>query len=374
MGSSTGGKQPKQPPWVKPVAYGLLNIMSASGIVFANKAVFATFGFKFTCALTWIHTVFTLVGMRLFLMAGIFQYKKLPQLAVAPLAAAYVGYIVLCNLSLNVNTVGFYQVMKIAVAPTVMVLDLLLFRIVPPVRIVLAVLVVCAGIGIATVTDDKIISNLFGLAVGLAATVVTALYQIWAGSKQKELQASSTQLLHQYTPQAALLLGVLIPLMEPVGSLGSTDPNTLLGYKYTPMAVAAIIISALLGLLVSLSTFLVIGCTSSLTYNVVGHIKTVLILTGGCVFFGDEMPPKKLLGVCVAMCGIIWYTQLKLKPEASVDSKKEPLIPAHLPNTQGRAISPNSLENGVALGAVNRNAVAFVHIPSSRPNQHAAQD
>jgi hypothetical protein len=27
MGSSTGGKQPKQPPWVKPVAYGLLNIM-----------------------------------------------------------------------------------------------------------------------------------------------------------------------------------------------------------------------------------------------------------------------------------------------------------------------------------------------------------
>lgn len=112
-----------------------------------------------------------------------------------------------------------------------MVLDLLLFRIVPPVRVVLAVLVVCAGIGIATVTDDKIISNLFGLAVGLAATVVTALYQIWAGSKQKELQASSTQLLHQYTPQAALLLGILIPVMEPVGTLGSTDPNTLLGYK-----------------------------------------------------------------------------------------------------------------------------------------------
>lgn len=29
---------------------------------------------------------------------------------------------------------------------------------------------------------------------------------------------------------------------------------------------------------------------------------------------------------------------------------------------------------GLALGAVNRNAVAFVHIPSSRPNHHAAQD
>lgn len=120
--------------------------------------------------------------------------------------------------------------LQIAVAPTVIVLDLLLFHIIPPVRVVLAVLVVCAGIGIATVTDDKIIRNLYGLAVGFGATVVTALYQTWAGSKQKQLQASSTQLLHQYTPQAAVLLGLLIPLMEPVGKLGSSDPNTILGY------------------------------------------------------------------------------------------------------------------------------------------------
>ena len=32
----------------RPVAYGLLNIVSASGIVFANKAVLSTFGFHFT--------------------------------------------------------------------------------------------------------------------------------------------------------------------------------------------------------------------------------------------------------------------------------------------------------------------------------------
>lgn len=104
----------KQAAWVKPVLYGALNIVSASGIVFANKAVFTTYGFKFTCALTLIHTLFTMVGMRVFLKAGLFQYKKLPQLQLLPLAAAYVGYIVLCNLSLNVNTVGFYQVMKVS--------------------------------------------------------------------------------------------------------------------------------------------------------------------------------------------------------------------------------------------------------------------
>lgn len=48
--------------------------------------------------------------MRLFLMAGMFSHKSLRARQVAPLAFAYVGYIVLCNLSLKVNTVGFYQV------------------------------------------------------------------------------------------------------------------------------------------------------------------------------------------------------------------------------------------------------------------------
>jgi hypothetical protein len=68
--------------------------------------------------------------------------------------------------------------MKIAVAPTVLVMELLFFHKVPPPKVVAAVALVCLGIGIATVTDSKLIKNLIGLFVGLAATVVTALYQV----------------------------------------------------------------------------------------------------------------------------------------------------------------------------------------------------
>lgn len=46
-----------------------------------------------------------------------FEKKQLAKKAVAPLAGAYVGYIVLNNLNLQINTVGFYQISKIAVAP-----------------------------------------------------------------------------------------------------------------------------------------------------------------------------------------------------------------------------------------------------------------
>lgn len=101
------------------VCYGLLNIAAASGIVFANKAVMTTFGFKFIYALTLIHTITTLFGMKAFAAFGMFEPKTLPKLSIAPLAGSYVGYIVLNNLNLQLNTVGFYQISKIAVAPAV---------------------------------------------------------------------------------------------------------------------------------------------------------------------------------------------------------------------------------------------------------------
>lgn len=103
------------------------------------------FGFHFIYALTLIHTLFTLIGMQIFSCAvrtpnpyperaqeqtckilalsstlhlqGMFEKKVLAKKAVAPLAGAYVGYIVLNNLNLQINTVGFYQISKIAVAP-----------------------------------------------------------------------------------------------------------------------------------------------------------------------------------------------------------------------------------------------------------------
>jgi len=85
--------------------------VSASGIVFANKSVFQHYDYKFTYALTLIHTLTTLIGMRLFAVYGAFTAKPLPARAIAPLAAAYVGYIVLCNLNLKINSVSFYQVL-----------------------------------------------------------------------------------------------------------------------------------------------------------------------------------------------------------------------------------------------------------------------
>lgn len=57
------------------------------------------------------------------------------------------------------------------------------------------------------------------------------LLQIWAGSKQKELRASSMQLLQQYCPAAAAMLAGLVLTAEPLGlRADDRDADTLLGW------------------------------------------------------------------------------------------------------------------------------------------------
>ncbi len=131
------------------------------------------------------------------------------------------------------------------------------------------------------------------------------------------------QLLQQVSPLSVILLAVLIPILEPVG-WRDPGPGTILGYQFTPKAVVWIVVSSALGLVVTLSTFLFIGATSSLTYNVVGHLKTVLIVGAGMALFGDELGTKKFLGLLVAMGGIVWYSQIKMEESrkpAPEDSK-----------------------------------------------------
>lgn len=69
-----------------------ISLCSASAVVFANKAVFTKYSFRFTYMLTLIHTLFTLVGMWVMSSGmGLFVVKPLPLGKVTPLAAAFVG-------------------------------------------------------------------------------------------------------------------------------------------------------------------------------------------------------------------------------------------------------------------------------------------
>ncbi|WIA17138.1 hypothetical protein OEZ85_014030 [Tetradesmus obliquus] len=273
-----------------------------------------------SATLTWLHTIFTTIGMIAMAAVGFFEIKRVPVSKSLPVATVYVGFIVLNNLSIQLNTVGFYQISKIAITPVVVAIEWAFYSKPASPRILASIAVLLTGITLATVTDSQVSSRPLGMLVAAINVCVTGLYQVWAGSKQRELGLNGLQLLHQVAPLSVALLAVMIPLLEPVG-FTNPGPDTVLGYTLTPGAAFWIIVSSMLGLVVTLSTFLFIGATSSLTYNVVGHMKTVLIVAGGVLLFGDSMSAKKLAGLGCAMAGIVWYSQIKLG-EASKAGKQ----------------------------------------------------
>lgn len=58
------------------------------------------------------------------------------------------------------------------------------------------------------------------------------LVQVFAGSKQKELETGSMALMAGYTPIASMMLIILVPIFEPIG-IQIPGPDTLIGFPYS---------------------------------------------------------------------------------------------------------------------------------------------
>lgn len=297
---STAPDEGLLPPELRIPFYLFLNASSSIGIVFMNKIVFQSYDFPYGTLLTLIHFVFTFVGLEICRQFGVFERKPLKFMDVLPLSASFCGFVVLTNLSLVVNTVGFYQLMKVLTTPLIVMIQSTWYGETFPLNIKLSLVLTCVGVAIASFTDPH--ATLHGTAIALSALLVTSMYQIWVGTKQKELECNSYQLLYYQAPLSALMLIPVVPAFDPISRLTEWPAVD---------AITAIAISGLLAFLVNLSIFLVIGKTSAVTYNVLGHFKLTVILTGGFVIFGQPLDLKNISGILVTLAGVFWYTHLK---------------------------------------------------------------
>ena len=99
-----------------------INVGSSVFIVLVNKIVYTNYGFP-NMALTCLHFFMTFLGLIICKQMKIFEPKKLPIIAMAPLSVTFCGFVVLTNLSLQFNTVGTYQIIKVLTMPIVMIIS-----------------------------------------------------------------------------------------------------------------------------------------------------------------------------------------------------------------------------------------------------------
>ncbi|RCV21311.1 hypothetical protein SETIT_4G129300v2 [Setaria italica] len=323
--TSDGAKRQQQR-FCGPIVALTFNFVVAVGIIMANKMVMGTVGFNFPVALSLIHYLFALVLMAvlkaLYLLPIAPPSKSTPFSSLFALGAVMSFSTGLANISLKHNSVGFYQMAKIAVTPTIVVAEFILFQKKVSVRKVITLVVVSFGVAVATVTDLEF--NFFGACVALAWIIPSAVNKILWSNLQQSGNWTALALMWKTTPITIFFFIVLMPLLDPPG---------LLSFKWDFKNSSAIIISALFGFLLQWSGALALGATSALAHVVLGQFKTIVIMLSGYLVFNSDPGFTSLCGAVIALAGMSVYTYLGMKESA----------------TNGRRNSLNSRQNSHLL-------------------------
>jgi solute carrier family 35 protein E3 len=273
--------------------------------VFTNKAIFSDQSLKlaqltfaaFHFFITWL-TLYTLSRPRF----AFFVPRRTSIREIAPLSVAMALNVILPNLSLAFSTVTFYQVARILLTPTVALMNFVLYSDKLPTNAVLSLIPACAGVGMVSYYDslptkDASIKTTSGLGVIFAFTGIFAssLYTVWISSYHRKLQMSSMQLLFNQAPVSAFLLLYVIPFVD-------TFPVwTQVPFNRWVMIMA----SGLFASLINISQFFIIAQTGPVSSTVVGHVKTCTIVALGWMTSGRAIGDKSVLGVFIAIGGII---------------------------------------------------------------------
>ncbi|KAL2899387.1 UDP-xylose transporter 2 [Bienertia sinuspersici] len=206
-----------------------LSVVSSVSIVICNKALISTLGFSFATTLTSWHLLVTFCSLHVALWLKMFEHKPFDPTTVMAFGILNGISIGLLNLSLGFNSVGFYQMTKLAIIPcTVSAGDTLLFEEIQVSRsIQFSLGILLLGVGIATITDLQL--NLLGSVLSLLAILTTCVAQIMTNSIQKKFKVSSTQLLYQSCPYQAITLFIFGPFLD-----GLLTNKNVFAFSYTP--------------------------------------------------------------------------------------------------------------------------------------------
>ncbi|GAA0171518.1 secondary carrier transporter [Lithospermum erythrorhizon] len=304
---------------VSDVGAWAMNVVSSVGIIMANKQLMSATGFAFSFAttLTGFHfTVTALVGM-VSNATGLSASKHIPLWELLWFSIVANMSITGMNLSLMLNSVGFYQISKLSMIPVVCIMEWILHNKHYSKEIKMSVVVVVIGVGVCTVTDVKI--NAKGFICACVAVLCTSLQQISIGSLQKKYSIGSFELLSKTAPIQAGSLLVLGPFIDYYLS-----GKLILDYKFSSGAILFILLSCSLAVFCNMSQYLCIGRFSATSFQVLGHMKTVCVLVLGWLLFDSALTVKNILGMLVAILGMViysWAVELEKQTKAKATTK-----------------------------------------------------
>ncbi|KAH8673657.1 solute carrier family 35 member E3 [Xylariales sp. PMI_506] len=298
------------------IIWMVVNTLATIGIVFTNKAIFSDPSLKLA-QLTFAAFHFFITWLTLFVLSrpqlAFFAPRRTTIREIIPLSIAMSLNVILPNLSLAFSTVTFYQVARILLTPTVAAMNFVLYKSTLPQNAILALIPACAGVGMVSYfdslpTNDANVKTTSGLGVIFAfcGIFASALYTVWIASYHRKLQMTSMQLLFNQAPVSAFLLLYVIPFVDSFPVWSEVPVN-----RWVMIAMSGVFAS-----LINISQFFIIAKTGPVSSTVVGHLKTCTIVALGWATSGRSVGDKSILGVFVAIGGIVAYSVVMIRHKA----------------------------------------------------------
>jgi solute carrier family 35 protein E3 len=309
----------------------LTNVVASVAIILTNKQLLSGLEFHFILTTLFLNFLTTSLVCTTLVSLNHFQPKSLPAWDKWRIGVLAVLTVLFNNGSVEANSVGFYQIFKLLIIPTVICLERAQgMKKTYSMEIILSLIVSSCGVAMATVSDVQF--NIRGFVLACLSDVVTAQFQIWQGGKQHEHGLSSFQLQHAVGwPQTfvaaigALLLDVLLPSGK---GLLLLREGLLQHHKWQGLREIGWLCGCCgIAVIMNLSTYALLGKTGPVTYQVIGQLKTVLTVSFGYLLFDHKAPHLstaslvfRIIGILMASSGIFAYGLLKAR-EPKVDSK-----------------------------------------------------
>ena len=285
------------------------NVSSSVGLILTNKIIMRPpFNFTYVFTLTSIHFLATTITMELMALAQLFNRTRLPWTASALMSMTCALSVGLMNSSLKINSLGFYQLCKLLGVPWLVFVQAVIYKTHTSHAIKMSLTIILIGIALATI--KYVYMSLIGCIVGLAAVIVTVQFQIWQGQKQHEYQLNALQINHAQALPTFFVCTVLAIIIE----FNNVDSNTsIVSHKWPPTEIKWILLSAVLAACVNLCSYGLIGNTSTITFQVVGHAKTILVLIASYFLFEEQAQIRwnNVIGVIITVFGTILYGYLR---------------------------------------------------------------
>lgn len=301
-----------------------ISFCTATSLILTNKKIMNNYGFECPTFLTSYHFLLSAILLEIMGRMNFFTIdKSMPTLVRWGTAAFGVGSIVFLNLNLKVNSIGFYQLSKLLNIPFMVIYKFIVQNKTTPFESLCSLAVLLTGMALFTVNDVQF--SIFGAIIALTAILCTTVYQSLSASHQSTYSITGTQLNHIVAYPQFVICIVSALIMETNGK------KSIFNHKFQNFEIFLILLTGAFAVYGNVIGFIMIGKTGPVSFQVIGHVKTILIFVFGLIMFPPtqaetkQQKIKKIIGLIISMVGVISYTffELKIKQKERFDALKE---------------------------------------------------